>query len=110
MATEERRRHVFDEWVRFLQAESHVLRTRPDLLFQQAANQPDLSAVATAASEPQAIIMSLGDYVDAVAPEPDWLKKIRGIAKRRGTDRLTMREIDGLIADTRRQVRANRSR
>ena len=60
--------------------------------------------------EPQAIIMSLSDYVDTIAPEPGWLKKIRNAAKRRGTDRLTMREIDAIVADTRRQRRAKRSR
>lgn len=60
--------------------------------------------------EPQAIIMSLPDYVDAIAPEPDWLKKIRSASKRRGTDRLTMREIDGIVADTRRELRTKRVR
>jgi prevent-host-death family protein len=60
--------------------------------------------------EPQAIIMSLADYIDAIAPEPDWLKKIREGSKRRGTNKLTMRQIDGIIADTRRKGRAKRIR
>jgi len=60
--------------------------------------------------EPQAIIMSLSDYVDTIAPEPGWLNKIRDASKRRGTDRLTMREIDAIVADTRRERRPKRSR
>ena len=54
--------------------------------------------------------MSLSDYVDTIAPEPGWLNKIRDASKRRGTDRLTMREIDAIVADTRRERRAKRSR
>jgi prevent-host-death family protein len=54
--------------------------------------------------EPQAIIMSLDDYVDAIAPEPNWLAKIGEASKRRGTDTLTMRAINVEIAAARRQM------
>lgn len=49
--------------------------------------------------------MSLDDYVDEIAPEPDWLKKIGDASKRRGTDKLTLRAIDVEIAAARRQMR-----
>ena len=59
--------------------------------------------------EPQAIIMSLDDYIDAIAPEPNWLTKIGEASKRRGTDKLTMRSIGVEIAAARRQM-ATRAR
>jgi hypothetical protein len=53
--------------------------------------------------------MNLDDYIDAIAPEPDWLRKIGDASKRRGTDKLTMREINVEIAAVRRQA-AKRAR
>ena len=55
--------------------------------------------------EPQVIIMSVKDYVDTVAPAPDWLKSIQEASKRRRTDQLTMRQIDAEIAAARREQR-----
>jgi len=60
--------------------------------------------------EPQVIIMSLKDYVDTVAPAPDWLKAIQEASKRRGTDKLTMRQIDAEIAAARRERHAKSKR
>lgn len=55
--------------------------------------------------EPQAVIMSLADYIDAIAPPPAWLKRLWSASERRGTDRLSMRQINAEIATVRRETR-----
>jgi prevent-host-death family protein len=55
--------------------------------------------------EPQAIIISLNDYIDAFAPTPAWLKAIGAESKRKGLNKLTMRQIDSEIAAARRERR-----
>ena len=55
--------------------------------------------------EPQAVILSLDDYIDAIAPPPAWLRKLWAASERRGTDRLSMRQITTEIASVRREVR-----
>jgi prevent-host-death family protein len=55
--------------------------------------------------EPSVIIMSVKDYVDTIAPAPKWLKDIQAASKRRGTNKLTMRQIDSVIAEVRREQR-----
>jgi prevent-host-death family protein len=51
--------------------------------------------------QPQAVVMSIEDYVDTVAPAPDWLKSTWAESKKNGTDKLTMRQIDAIIAEDR---------
>jgi prevent-host-death family protein len=55
--------------------------------------------------EPSVVIMSIKDYVDTMAPAPQWLKDIQASSKRRGANKLTMRQIDAEIAKVRRQGR-----
>jgi prevent-host-death family protein len=55
--------------------------------------------------DPQVVIMSFKDYVDTIAPAPEWLKEIWAESKRKGTDKLTMREIDAEIAAYRKEQR-----
>jgi prevent-host-death family protein len=53
--------------------------------------------------EPAVIIMSIKDYIDTIAPTPQWLAEIQAASKRRGTDKLTMRHINAEIAAVRRK-------
>jgi prevent-host-death family protein len=50
---------------------------------------------------PRAVLLSLRDYVRLAAPEPNVLRIIGEESKRKGTDRLTSRQIDRLIKATR---------
>lgn len=60
--------------------------------------------------QPQAVVMSIDDYIDTVAPAPDWLKSSWAESKKNGTDKLPMREIDREIAEVRGAASRRRSR
>lgn len=62
-----RRRTELGDWLEFLVAESHVLRDYPELLWQQAANQPEGSAPARQAD----LTLATGRH----RPGP-WLRRI----------------------------------
>ena len=55
--------------------------------------------------EPSVIIMSIKDYVDTIAPAPRWPADIQVRSKRRGTDTLTMRQVEAEIAKVQSQPR-----
>jgi len=56
---------------------------------------------------PKAVILSVKDYIRLAAPEPEILRIIGEESRRNKTNRLTMRQVEGLI---RRVRRARRSR
>jgi len=53
--------------------------------------------------QPQAVVMGIGDFMDVVAPAPDWLEKSWRASEKNGTDKITMREIDAEIKASRRE-------
>ncbi len=55
--------------------------------------------------EPSVLILSVADFVKTLAPPPDWLTDIQDEARRKGLDKLTMREIDYEIKTARRDRR-----
>jgi prevent-host-death family protein len=59
--------------------------------------------------QPQVIIMSVNDYIKTIAPPPKVLQEIWADSKRKGTDKLTMREVNAEIAAYRREKRKNRA-
>jgi prevent-host-death family protein len=46
---------------------------------------------------PKAVLIGIRDYVRLAAPEPEVLKAIGEESRRRGTDKLTSRQIDQVI-------------
>jgi len=60
--------------------------------------------------EPQVVIMGIEDFIKTIAPEPAVLSAIRVDAKRKGTNRLTMRQIDAEIAAYRREESKRKGR
>ncbi len=54
---------------------------------------------------PQAILLSIRDYVRLAAPEPEVLRLIGEASVQKGTDKLTVRQIDREIAEARRTAR-----
>ncbi len=67
------------------------------------ATQKNERFVVGVKGEPSVIIMSMKDYINAVAPAPPWLAKIQAASKKRGTGKLTMRQIDKIVGDARRE-------
>jgi hypothetical protein len=47
------------------------------------------------------IIMSVKDHVATLAPEPGWLAKIRAKAAQRGTNKMSMSQINRIVAEVR---------
>jgi len=54
---------------------------------------------------PRAVLLSIRDYVKLAAPEPEVLRVIGEESRRKGTDKLTSRQIDQIIKATRAQKR-----
>lgn len=55
--------------------------------------------------EPSVIIMSVKDYMDTFAPAPTWLAEIRTKSKERGTDKLSMTQINSIVSEARRTAK-----
>jgi prevent-host-death family protein len=57
---------------------------------------------------PRAVLLSIRDYVRLAAPEPQVLRIIGEESRRRGTDKLTSRQIDQIIAAARKRKTVRR--
>lgn len=54
---------------------------------------------------PKAVMLSIRDYVRLAAPEPEVLRVIGEESQRKGTDKLTARQIDQVIRSARAEKR-----
>ena len=57
---------------------------------------------------PKAVLLSIRDYVRLAAPEPEVLRTLGEESRRKGTDKITSRNIDKIIRATRKR-RSSRS-
>jgi prevent-host-death family protein len=56
--------------------------------------------------EPRVVILGIQDYIKLVAPEPEVLTRIGEASERKGTNQLTLRQINAEIRAYRRENRA----
>ena len=66
------------------------------------AKRNDERFVVDRRGEPQVVIMGINDFVKTIAPPPAILRAIWAGSKKRGTHKLTMRQIDAEIKATRK--------
>jgi len=92
---------------RIAKKESNVISAlRARSSFGKLLNRVDKerrSIVISKRGTPRAVLLSIRDYIKLAAPEPEVLRVIGGNSKRRGTDKITMQQID-------REIRAARAR
>jgi prevent-host-death family protein len=55
---------------------------------------------------PKAVLLSIQDYVRLAAPEPEILRVLGDESRRKGTDTITSRQLDKIIASARAQRKA----
>src|SRR5690348_16117572 len=79
-------------------------RTQLGQVLQRTA-QKNERFVVERRGQPSVIIMSIKDYIDTIAPTPDWLRAIGAEAKKKGLNKLAMRQIDAEITTARRERR-----
>jgi prevent-host-death family protein len=82
-----------------------VARTQFGRILQQVERERR-SFVVEKRGSPKAIILSVADYIKLAAPEPEILRVVGEESKRKGTDRLSMRQIDSVIREARKETRA----
>lgn len=71
----------------------------------KSVEDSEQSLVIEKRGRPRAVLVGIPHYVRLAAPEPEVLKLIGEGAKRQGTNKLTARKIDQIIAATRRAKR-----
>ena len=79
-------------------------RSQFDQILRRAAKQ-QARFVIEDKGMPQAILIGIRDFIKMAAPEPKILKIIGEESKRKGTNKLTMRQIDAEIKAYRREKR-----
>lgn len=77
-------------------------RTQFGQIMERAAER-DERFIVDRRGEPKVVIMSVRDFIETVAPAPEVLKTIWSDSRRKGTDKLSTREINAEIRAHRRK-------
>jgi Antitoxin Phd_YefM, type II toxin-antitoxin system len=85
--------------------DAHIARTQFGQIMDLATRNNERFIV-DRRGEPSVVIMSVQDFIRAVAPPPDWLQKAWTSAKRSGLDTMTLDEINAEISASRREKKA----
>lgn len=75
-------------------------RTNFGKLLKRVAEEGRSLVIAKRGS-PRAVLLSIRDYARLAAPEPEILRIIGAASKRKGTDKISSRQIDRIIKATR---------
>jgi prevent-host-death family protein len=81
--------------------DAHVARTQFGQIMDRAVQNHERFIV-DRRGEPAVVIMSVEDFIHAVAPAPKWLEQAWASAKKRGLGKITPQEIDDEIKAYRR--------
>jgi hypothetical protein len=79
-------------------------RTQLDQIIDRAVDSNERFLVERN-GEPSVLILSVADFLNTLAPPPDWMKDIQDEARCKRLDKLTMPEIDAEIKAARRERR-----
>jgi prevent-host-death family protein len=84
-----------------------TLRARTNLgKFLRQLDEERCSFVIEKRGAPKAVLLSIRDYIRLAAPEPEVLRIVGEESQRKGTDKLTSRQIDQII----KAARADKSK
>lgn len=84
--------------------DAHLARTQFGQIMDRAVENNERFVVERR-GEPAVVIMSVQDSIRTASPPPDWLEKAWSGAKRRGLDKLTVKDVDAEISAYRRETR-----
>ena len=84
--------------------DAHIARTQFGQIMDRAVDNHERFIV-DRRGEPAVVIMSVQDFINAVAPAYQWLQKAWADAKKRGLDKLSSQDINAEIKVHRREKR-----
>ncbi|HEX7287280.1 MAG TPA: type II toxin-antitoxin system Phd/YefM family antitoxin [Candidatus Angelobacter sp.] len=83
-------------------------RTKFGRLLRQVEDE-GRSLIIKKRGSPRAVLLSIRDYVRLAAPEPEVLRALGEESQRKGTDKLSSRQIDQIIRKARHASKPRRS-